>query len=500
MGPDLTALEAELRRRLAHNLDVRFRPLRVAGHQALLIYLEPVVDKEMLQRDLLRPLTELTAAATPEDLLHAVHVAEAAPIQPEIEKLVQAVTAGDSIALVDRVGALCASVIKPEHRSVQEPAVENTTRGARDSFTEVLRTNLGLIRIRLKDPRLVVEAVKVGRRTQSRCAVLYLRDVADEAIVEVVRDRLQAIDEDGVVGDAMVQEYLSDRIWSPFPQLRPTERPDWLVWEVLQGKVAVLVEGSATGLLGPVGVLDFYRSPEDYKHGTWEAIYVRLVLRFVGFVLALYLPGLYVALTDVTPDLLPTDLALSIAGSREGIPFPALVEVLFMEGALELLREATLRMPRLLAASVGIVGGLVLGQAAVAAKVVSDIMIIVISLTAMAQFVVPSQEMSVTWRILRWLFTLCAAFYGVYGLALISFVMLFHMAGLQSLGVPYLAPISPLHRQVAYDGLLRLPMRLMRRRPKLNHPQDEIRAGNYRPPHANPDLEQMRRGDDDGAS
>jgi hypothetical protein len=451
VGPELAAMEGELRRRLGANMDMRFRPLRVGGRPGVLVYLEPVVDKDLLQRDLLRPLLALPSLHHPDDLLHAVAVVEAASLAPDADAAERAVAAGDCVLIVDGVGLLKASVRRPEHRGVAEPAVESTTRGARDSFVETLRTNLGLIRVRIQDPRLRVESVTVGRRTQTACALIYLQDVADKAILQVVRDRLQAIDVDGVAGDSMVQEHLTDRVWSPFPQLRPTERPDWAVWEVLQGKVAIVVEGSATALLGPATLLDFYRSPEDFKHGVWEAVYVRVFLRLTAFVLALYLPGLYVALTDVTPELLPATLALSIAGSREGVPFPALVEVLFMEGALELLRESTLRMPRLLAATVGIVGGLVLGQAAVEAKVVSDIMIIVIALTAMAQFVPPSQEMAVTWRLLRWAFTLSAAFLGVYGLALASFVMLFHLAGLHSLGVPYLAPISPLHRDLAAD-------------------------------------------------
>ncbi|HYG59022.1 MAG TPA: spore germination protein [Symbiobacteriaceae bacterium] len=492
MATQLAALESELRQRFAKTSDIRFRPLRVAGREGLLLFLDSMVDRDQINRDVIGPLRALESAVAARDLLLAINVGGAAELQPDPAQSEKAVLDGDAVIIVDGVGLIRATVERQEHRSVDVPVVEKTTRGARDSFTEQLRTNLGLIRPRLKDPRLRVEQITVGARSQTACALVYLEDVADKAILQVVRDRLKAIEVDGPMGDAHLQEYLVDNVWSPFPQLRVTERPDWVTWEVLQGKVAILVDGSATALLGPSTLLDFYRSPEDYQHGTWESIYVRLGLRLVAFIFSLYLPALYVALTDVTPELLPTKLALSIAGSREGVPFPALVEVLFMEVGLELLREAPIRMPRMLGPTIGIVGGLVLGQAAVGARIVSDIMIIVIALTAMAQYVPPSQEISVAWRTLRWFFTISAGLLGMYGLALMTFLMLFHMAGMHSLGVPYLTALGTPHRSLIIDGIVRMPFARFIRRPKRNHPQDEQRALPYQQPHHNPDLERMR--------
>jgi hypothetical protein len=477
VAADLPALEQALRQRLGASSDIRFRPVRVAGRQGLLIFLEPVVDKAQLNRDLLGPIQALAQAESAGDLLAGINVADAAILKTEAGPIAEAVLAGEAVLIVGHGGAIRGSVVMPEHRFIAEPATENATRGARDSFTELLRSNLGLIRARIRDPRLRIETLFVGRRSRSRVAVIFLADVASPAVVKLVRERLAAIDVDTVGGDALLQEHLSDSRWSPFPLLRPTERPDWVAWEVLQGRVAILPEGSASALLGPATVADFYRSPEDYKHGFWEAAYVRAFLRLIAFAISVFLPGLYIALTDMTPELLPTKLALSIAGSREGVPFPAVVGVLFMEVSLELLRASALMMPRVLAPSVAIVGGIVLGQAAVQAKVVSDFLIIVMSLTAMAQFVPPSQEIAVAWRLIRWLFTLSAAFLGVYGLALVSFLVLFYMGSLTSLGVPYLAPLSAPHRSLLADGLLRAPFPLLRRRPASARPQDPDRVG-----------------------
>lgn len=494
VGPQLSALEPKLRQRLAANADVRFRPLRVAGRPGLLLFLVSLADSQQLNRDLVAPLQSATEVADVQELLLTVHVADAEVVPHDPDAVERAVLSGAAVVLVDGVGVVGAHVDKAQQRPVETPDAEKTTRGAKDSFAELLRVNLGLIRSRLKDPRLRVEQTQVGARSQTTCALLYLEDVADDAVLKVARDRLKAIQTDGLITDAHLEEYLAEVPWSPFPQLRTTERPDWVTWEILQGKIAILVDGSATALLGPATLVDHYQSPEDYQHGFWESVYIRVWLRTVAFVISLYLPGLYVALTDVTPDLLPTKLALSIAGSREGVPFPALVEVLFMEVGLELLREAALRMSTVLATTIGIVGGLVLGQAAVQARIVSDIMIIVIALTAMAQYVPPSPELAITWRTIRWLFTLAAAFLGMYGLALISFLMLFHLAGLNSLGVPYLITAGAPHRSIFADGIWRIPLPRLLRRPKSSHPKDRDRSAPYRQPHPTPDLEQIRRG------
>ncbi len=353
-----------------------------------------------------------------------------------------------------------------KERSVEEPTTETTIRGPREGFTENLRVNTSLLRRKIKDPNLWIESKKIGKVTKTNVSIMYIKGIANDKIVEEVRRRLDAIDIDSILESGYIEELIQDKTWTPFPTMYHTERPDTIAADLLEGRVAIFVDGTPFVMTVPVVFPQFLQSPEDYYNRADITTLLRF-LRYVGFFIALLAPSLYIAITTFHQEMLPTLLLISLAAQREGVPFPAFVEALAMEVTFEILREAGLRMPRAIGQAVSIVGTLVVGTAAVDAGFVSAAMVIVVAITAISSFIVSNYELAIAIRMLRFPFMALAASFGLFGIIVGLIAMILHLCSLRSFGVPYMAPFAPFIINDQKDAIIRLPRWAMSSRPRL---------------------------------
>lgn len=393
----------------------------------------------------------------------------------DFEELFTSLLSGDTIILIDGYNR-CLTIDSKgwEERGVAEPTSQTVVRGPKDSFTETLRTNISLVRRRIKDPSLWVETRRIGRRTKTDISIAYLKEIADEKTVNEVRRRLDQIDIDGILESGYIEELIQDEVYTPFPTIYNTERPDTVAANLLEGKIAIFVDGTPFVLLVPALFIQFFQSPEDYYQRSDISTLIRII-RYISFFIALLTPSLYIAITTFHQEMLPTPLLVSIAAQREGVPFPALAEALIMEIIFEILREAGVRMPRAIGPAISIVGALVLGEAAVQAGIVSPVMVIVVSITAISSFVSPTYSMPIAIRILRFLFMLVASSFGLFGVALGLIAIVLHLCSLRSFGVPYMTPMAPFVWNDQKDVIVRAPIWRMFSRPRLLSEKNVIR-------------------------
>lgn len=368
-----------------------------------------------------------------------------------------------------------------DKRSIDQPETEQVIRGPREGFIENLMTNLSLIRYRLQTPDLRIKINKIGKYTRSCVAVCYIQGVVNPALVEEVQHRLSKIEIDGLVDSGYVEQFIEDNQYSPFPQMQVTERPDKAVANLLEGRVIIIVDGSPIALIAPTVFSQFYQTSEDYAERFVLVSFIRLA-RLVALIFSLVFPALYVAVISFNPELIPTEFAVAVAGGRSGVPFPTVVEVLIMEISMEVLREATIRLPQQVGGALSIVGVLVVGQAAVAAGFVSPITVVIIALTTIGSFATPAYNAALALRLLRFPIIIMAGVFGLYGVMVGLILIANHLLTLKSFGVPYLSPIVPGNFEGIKDTVFRAPLWWMKRRPAMLHTPNITRVGttNYK--------------------
>lgn len=443
-----------------------------------LCWLDGLVDADALSEEVLRPLTEarrLACAAgdgarfrlLERGGIFACTVRAAETMAAVSEALLQ----GCCALVFDRLGsALCFEVKNSAVRPVGQPTVEKTVKGAKDSFTETLRVNTALVRRRLRTPGLRLRETAVGRRSATGVAMLYVEDLADPARVTELRRRLEDIDIDGLTAAGHLEQYLTDCPWSPFPQLLHTERPDKFAEELLSGRIGLLADGLPVGFLLPVALPAFLAVAEDRGQHFLTASVLKL-LRWLGLVLSLLFPALFVAVAMYHQEMIPTRLLQSMIAAKQDVPFSVAVEVLSMLVAFELLMEAGVRLPDPVGDTVSIIGALIVGQSAVEAKVVSPIAVIVVAATAICGFLMPSRDLGAALRLLRLLLVLLAVGLGLLGVALGVCLLLWHLGCMDSFGLPYLSPMAEGGFGAALRALLRVPL-----------PADKLRPAGLRSP------------------
>ena len=467
-----------IRQELGNPMDLKVRELRADNGKLLaaVIHLEGMVNDDIVYNQVVKVITwqlrVIEGRLPPPDeafrrlanqLISLTEVRD----NPDLKRVILDVIAGDTAVLLDTVPkALLCGARGWEGRRVEEPQNEAVVRGPREGFTETLKTNVSLIRRRVKDPRLRFDPLQVGKRSKTSVALAYIEDIAPKEIVREITDRIKRIETDSVLESGYIEEFIEDSPWSPFPQMARTERPDSVAASLLEGRVAILVDGSPFALIAPVVFFQLLMAAEDYYERWIIGTFVRM-LRITMFFLSLFLPSLYVAVTTFHQELLPTPLVLSIAAQREGVPFPAFVEALGMEIAFEMLREAGLRLPRTVGQAVSIVGALVIGEAAVSAGLVAPAMVIVVAATGIASFSAPAYNLAISARLLRFPVLICAATLGLFGVGIAAALILAHLASLRSFGIPYMSPMAPFHGSDLKDIFVRTPWWGMWSRPRL---------------------------------
>ncbi|WP_019421256.1 spore germination protein [Paenibacillus sp. OSY-SE] len=393
----------------------------------------------------------------------------------DFESLFNSILSGDTFILLDGYATgLAVGTQGWKDRGVSEPSSESVVRGPREAFSETLRTNTALLRRKIKSPNLWLETKQIGQVTKTNVAVMYIKGIVDDKVVKEVHARLDRIDTDGILESGYIEEFIQDETYTPFPTIYNSERPDVIAAELLEGKVAILVDGTPFVLVVPALFVSFLHSAEDYYFRADISSLVR-ILRYIGIFIALLGPSLYVAITTFHQEMLPTQLLISLAAQREGVPFPAFIEAVMMEVTFEILREAGLRMPRMIGPAVSIVGTLVIGQAAVEAGIISAAMVIVVSTTAICSFVFPSYSMSNSIRMLRFPLMILAASFGLFGIIIGLIAIVLHLSSLRSFGVPYMSPFAPLIPTDQKDAIFRLPQWALLSRPRLISKKNLIR-------------------------
>lgn len=378
--------------------------------------------------------------------------------ESEFEKIVQSMTEGRAVLFInDETEAIVINIQEVKERALEEPSVEATIKGPREGFIENFKTNLSLIRRRIQHHKLKIEKLRVGSLSQTNIALLYIDGLANDQIVDEVRRRIKQIEVDAIQSSNQINAFIRDHRYSIVPLVGSTERPDRIAANILEGKVAIVVDGTPFVLYGPVNMFSLLQSADDYYDSTYIASLLRLI-RFAALFVSLLLPSLYIALTTYHHEMIPTALALSIAAGRETIPFPALIETLFIEVIFEFLREAGLRLPKAIGNTISIVGALVIGDAAVRAGFVSPLVVIIVSVTAISSFIIPSYSLGIAFRILRFVFIFLAATFGFFGIVWGLMILYLHLTSLRSFGYPYLAPHAPFIPNEMRDTIFRFPL------------------------------------------
>ncbi|WP_090819697.1 spore germination protein [Paenibacillus sp. yr247] len=472
---------------LGENDDFVIRQFRVFDeYPAVLMYFSDLVEKQYLNDHILKPLmlTSINEQGKVKDnrplkdiLMSDTLYACEGRTEGLLTEVVQALVQGETVLVVEGLEeAFLFSTRHVDKRSITQPETEQVIRGAREGFIEMLDTNLSLLRYRLPTPDLRVKTIRIGRVTKSKVALCYLDGIVNPQLVEEVFRRLSMIDIDGILDIGYLEQFIEDNHLSPFPQIQNTERPDKAVANLLEGRVILLVDGSPFALILPTVFSQFYQTVEDYSERYLLVSFIRLA-RLVALVFSLIFPSLYVALISFNPELIPTEFAVAVAGGRAGVPFPSVIEVLIMEVSMEVLREATLRLPQQVGGALSIVGVLVIGQAAVAAGFISPITVVIIALTTIGSFATPAYNAALALRLLRFPLVILSSIFGLYGVMIGLILIANHMLSLKSFGVPYLSPIVPGNFQGMKDTLARMPLWSMPKRPALLHTPNDTRLG-----------------------
>lgn len=460
--------------------DLQVRPLRIRGKTpAALVYFDVLVDTRHLNEHILNPLLtgEVDSKAPFMGVSKLWDVLQVGSLR-EVERMADALRAllsGCALLFVQGASRAVAIDIKGwETRSVDEPRAESVVRGPREALMENAHVNLGLLRARMRDPDLRVERRVFGQRTQTNVYILYIDGIVNTKALSELKRRLDNIRIDGILDSGYLEELIEDSSWSPFPQVQATERPDKVAAHLLEGKIAILVDGSPLALVVPAVFHQFYHAAEDYYERALIASLVRII-RLFSLIISLLLPSLYIAFVSFHPEMLPTELAIAMAAGRATVPFPSIIEALIMEVMIEILREASVRLPGPIGPTIGIVGGLVIGESAVRAGLVSPLMVIIVAVTTIGSFAIPSYSAAIPLRMLRFPLMFISASFGLYGLMIGVLLILLHLSTLKSFGVPYLAPLTPFRPTDSKDVLLRFPWTWLRTRPQMFRPRQDLR-------------------------
>ena len=400
--------------------------------------------------------------------------------EKDFDNIFTSILLGDTVIFADNDDkALVASTKGWPTRGVPKVENEVVVQGPKDAFGEAINFNIVLVRRRIRDTGLKVVRLRCGRRSKTDIALMYIENIARDEIVQSVKQSIENIDVDAIIDGGYIEQLTEKKWWSPFPQVQMTERPDKASAALLEGRVVVAVDNSPMVLMLPSTLNTFFQAAEDY-YDRWEIMsFVRLI-RYAAAFLALSLPGLYIAITLYNPNLLPVEAVLKIAGTRINVPFSAVTEVFGMEIAFELLREAGIRLPSSIGSTLGIVGGIVIGQAAVEAGLVGPVVVIISAITGICTFVIPNQAMVNGIRLSKYIILILSALLGLFGFWIGIILVIAHLCSLQSFGIPYMYPYCSASERGwddLKDSIIRLPLFMLRKRPIFASPKNKVRRG-----------------------
>lgn len=448
--------EEILRRIRSKSMDLTERRLRFGSGMVAILYVRQLTDRVALAEQVIKPLMEcdksrdLTAA----DVVESVIFADDCQISTDTSQIERHVLEGMTVLLFSEDSQYVIINLKQvEKRNTTEPVMTYTVRGPRDSLVENLDSNLSLIRYRLQCEALRIDMLRVGRRNHSKIAVIYFEDIANSQTVAEIKKRIGAIDVDGLSSSGELQAYLLNSRISLFPQMGIVERSDMAYGALLEGKVVVLMDGSPWALVAPKVFSEFLWSCDDFYQNRFISTFNR-ILRIISLNLAFIVSSLYVAVVSYHSDALPGAYMIAIAQARANVPFSAILEVLFIELIGEIIRESLIRVPTKIGTAIGIVGAIIIGQAAVAAGVFSPLILIVISLSLISSFVPADYTIMDPFRVLKYLLILATAMFGLYGFTLVIIFVITQLVSTNTFGTPYMAPVAPFKLRDAIKSII----------------------------------------------
>ncbi|WP_138750918.1 spore germination protein [Paenibacillus sinopodophylli] len=461
---------------LGHSSDLSFRQCQIGSDNtpALIMWVDGLINKQSLNNDIISPLMSGSRSINRVDsdettinfISHSLITTTEVIQVTSYESLIPLLINGWSVVIIEGIDIMIAANTQGlETRSIDEPASTSVIRGPRDGFVESIDTNISLIRRRVKNKLVRVENHWIGNMSHTKIAMMYIFDRANPDTVSEVRTRLDHIDIDAILESQYIEDLIKDSPSSFFPTVYSTERPDDVAGAILEGRVAIIVDGTPFALVLPCTLFHLLKTTEDLYLSYPIATFIRWI-RFIGFFITLLLPASYLGVLTYHPEMVPPQLLSSILSARDGVPFPLLMETLLMELTFEGLREASIRMPKSIGSAISIVGALVIGESAVKAGIISSPSVIIVAGTAIASFTIPSISLSATIRLLRFVMIILASFLGLYGIMIGLFLLGIHLSSIKSVGMPYLAPFAPFRPKEAERALVRVPWFTLRKRQK----------------------------------
>lgn len=441
-------------------------------HEAWFFYIHENIDNDLIQRDFISPIINMTYKQ-----LSDVKAVKNLPngsikLVYGTNEAVKEIFSGSIVFVFPLIPyAISCKIDKVQKRDLTEPSTEKNIRGPHEGFLEVLEANIGILRRKIRNDALKFKTVTLGSITNQTVAIAYIDGIANQDLVEGLFKKISAIKLDGMLAIGYIEQSIITHPHSLFPQFLNTERPDRAVAALLEGRIVILIDGTPVVLIAPVTFISFFHTLDDYSNPWILGSFLRAVRILGGIFIAVFMPALYIAITSFHYYAIPLELLLNLAKSRVEVPLPPIFEILILEITVELIREAAIRLPTYIGTAVSVFAGLIIGQAAVEAGIVSNLVIVIVAATATASYVVPSTDMALSIRIIRFIFMLAASVFGIIGIVVCTVFILAHLIVLDSLGQPYLTPFSPFTPRDLKDSIVRLPLKAQNRRPV------ETRAG-----------------------
>ena len=441
----------------------------------MVCYIEGFIDRSLLDRDILKPM--ILNLDTPKDIKKIIYVSGMEELSL-IQEVVDQMNYGSVAIFIDGFNkSYIINLNKWEKRSIEEPQAEAVVRGPKEGFIEDISTNKVMLRRKIRSNDLVFEDHTIGKQTKTKISIAYISGIVNLDILEEVKNRIERIDIDGILESGYIEQLIEDNPTSLISTVSDTQKPDVVAGKLLEGRIAIFCDGTPHVLTIPKLFIEDIQASEDYYARPFYATFLRF-LRIFSLFLSIILPGLYVALQTFHQEMIPTVLLITMAGAREGVPFPAVIEAFFMTLMLELIKESGIRLPRAVGSAVSIVGALVLGQAAVEAGIVSAPMVIIVAATAIAEFAVPSLTEGII--LYRFILILLGGFMGLYAMTCGLIIIIVQVISLDSFGVPYGFPLAPSNKQGLKDSVVRFPLRKLMFRPKFLEKRNLIRQRDIR--------------------